>query len=201
VGGCAKSKKGPESVRCGSRCKPGDIFWNEFNYKMKRTIGLLLLCTVAMTACRWEKKEAAKNGEAEETAATTKNDLPFMPIALTNGTVVNAKDFTGKNILILFQPDCDHCQHEAVDIEKQLAEFNHYKLYFVSAAPLPEIEKFAVTYKLKGKENILFGNTAAENVLNHFGPIPAPSIYIYNEQTLKKSFEGQTDVNEIIRNL
>jgi hypothetical protein len=168
---------------------------------MKRTIGLLVLCALVATACRWDKKEAAKNGEAVETAAPAKSDLPFMPIALTNGTVVNAKDFSGKNILILFQPDCDHCQNEAVDIEKQLKDFEEYKLYFVSAAPMPEIEKFAATYKLTGKDNVMFGNTAAENVLNHFGPIPAPSIYIYNEQALKKGFEGQTPVAEIVQAL
>ncbi|HEY0651618.1 MAG TPA: redoxin domain-containing protein [Chryseosolibacter sp.] len=168
---------------------------------MNRLVGMLLLCALMLSGCRWEKKEAAKNGEAAETAATAKNDLPFMPIALTDGTVANAKDFKGKNILILFQPDCDHCQHEAEDIEKQLADFKDYKLYFVSAAPMPEIEKFAMTYRLKDKENVVFGNTAAENVLNHFGPIPAPSIYIYNDQTLKKSFEGQTDVNEIVSSL
>jgi hypothetical protein len=165
---------------------------------MKITFGLLLLCAFATSACRWEKKEAAKNGEAVEVTPAAKNDLPFMPIALTDGTVANAKDFKGKNILILFQPDCDHCQHEAEDIEKRLGDFKDYKLYFVSSAPMPDIEKFATTYKLKGKENILFGNTAAENVLNHFGPIPAPSIYIYNDQQLKKSFEGQTDVGEIV---
>ena len=165
---------------------------------MKITIGLLFICTIAFAGCRWEKKEAAKNGEAEQTSASAKNDLPFIPITLVDGTVVNVKDFTGKNILILFQPDCDHCQHEAEDIEKQLTAFKDYKMYFVSAAPMPEIEKFAATYKLKGKENIHFGNTAAENVLNNFGPIPAPSIYIYNDQTLKQSFEGQTDVGLII---
>lgn len=168
---------------------------------MKITIGLLFLCTITFAGCRWEKKEAAKNGEAVETAANTKNDLPFIPITLTDGTVVNVKDFKGKNILVLFQPDCDHCQHEAEDIEKQLAAFKDYKMYFVSAAPMPEIEKFATTYKLKGKENVVFGNTAAENVLNNFGPIPAPSIYIYNDQTLKKGFEGQTDVGLIIQAL
>lgn len=168
---------------------------------MKQTIGLLFFCLLLSSACRWEKKEAAKNGEAVETAPAAKNDLPFMPIAVTDGTVANAKDFKGKNILILFQPDCDHCQHEAEDIEKRLSDFKDYKLYFVSSAPMPEIEKFAATYKLAGKQNIFFGNTAAENVLNHFGPIPAPSIYIYNDQTLKKGFEGQTDVGEIVNAL
>jgi hypothetical protein len=168
---------------------------------MKTTIGLLFLCTIALAGCRWEKKEAAKNGEAVETSANTKNDLPFIPVTLTDGKIVNVKDFKGKNVLILFQPDCDHCQHEAVDIEKQLSAFKNYKLYFVSAAPMPEIDKFAVTYKLKDKENVFFGNTAAENVLNNYGPIPAPSIYIYNDQTLKQSFEGQTEVGRIIQSL
>jgi hypothetical protein len=201
VGGYTESQEGDSGLWDRSGCKPRCLFWTELNIKMKKIIGLLFVCTLMTTACRWEKKESAKNGEAVETAPVGKNDLPFMPITVTDGTVVNANDFSGKNILILFQPDCDHCQHEAEDIEKQVTAFKDYKMYFVSAAPMPEIEKFAATYKLKGRENILFGNTAAENVLNHFGPIPAPSIYIYNDQTLKKSFEGQTDVNEIIRNL
>jgi hypothetical protein len=178
-----------------------DVFRHELNYQMKKILGVLILCSLVVAGCSWKKKEAAKDGEAIETAAPTQNDLPFMPVTLTDGTVVNVKDFKGKNMLVLFQPDCDHCQHEAVDMEKRLTEFKDYKVYFVSSAPMPEIEKFAVTYKLKGKENISFGNTQAENVLNHFGPIPAPSIYIYNDQTLKKGFEGQTDVNEIIQNL
>ena len=168
---------------------------------MNRILLLSLVVFVTGTSCSWKKKEAAKNGEAVETAMPVKNDLPFVPITLTDGTVVNVKDFKGKNILVLFQPDCDHCQHEAEDIEKQLAAFKDYKMYFVSSTPMPEIEKFASTYKLAGKDNILFGSTKAENILNNFGPIPAPSIYIYNDQTLKKSFEGQTDVNEIISNL
>jgi peroxiredoxin len=165
---------------------------------MKGIIVLLFLSTIAFAGCRWEKKEAAKNGEAAETSVETKNDLPFMPITLVDGKVVNAKDFSGKNILILFQPDCDHCQHEAEDIEKELAAFKDYTLYFVSAAPMPQIEQFASTYKLTGKDNIVFGNTAAEHVLNHFGPIPAPSIYIYNDKTLKQGFEGQTEVAKIV---
>ncbi len=165
---------------------------------MNKIIGLVLLCAVVSAGCNVKKKEAARSGEAVETSAETQNDLPFIPITLTDGRVVNVKDFTGKNILVLFQPDCDHCQHEAEDIEKQLGAFKDYKMYFVSAAPMPQIEQFATTYKLKGKDNVLFGNTAAENVLNNFGPIPAPSIYIYNDKKLKQSFEGQTDVAQII---
>lgn len=164
---------------------------------MNKIIGLVVLCAVVSAGCNVKKKEAARSGEAVE-AADTQSELPFIPITLTDGTVVNVKDFTGKNILVLFQPDCDHCQHEAEDIAKQLDAFKNYKMYFVSAATMPEIERFAITYKLKGKENIMFGNTAAENVLNNFGPIPAPSIYIYNDKKLKQSFEGQTDVAKII---
>lgn len=162
----------------------------------------MVLCALVVSGCAWKKKEAAKNGEATEVAtSTSKNDLPFIPITLTDGTVVNVKDFKGKNMLVLFQPDCDHCQHEAQDMEKQLDAFKAYKIYFVSSVPMPEIEKFAGKYKLAGKANILFGSTQAENILNNYGPIPAPSIYIYNDQTLKQSFEGQTDVNLIISKL
>jgi peroxiredoxin len=168
---------------------------------MKKIFGFVVLCSVMVTGCAWKKKEAAKNGEAVEAVPAMQNDLPFVPITLTDGTVVNVKDFKGKNVLVLFQPDCDHCQHEAQDMEKQLAAFKEYKIYWVSSVPMPEIQKFATTYKLAGKDNIVFGTTKAENILNNYGPIPAPSIYIYNDQTLKQSFEGQTDVQQIIESL
>jgi hypothetical protein len=71
-------------------------------------------------------------------------------------------------------------------------------VYFLSSNPKPEVEKFAADYKLTGKENVKFGMVTGESVINNFGPIPTPSIYIYNEeQRLMKSFNGQTDIEVV----
>lgn len=62
------------------------------------------------------------------------------------------------------------------------------------------IQKFAADYKLTGKETVHFGNTTVDNVLNNFGAIHAPSIYVYNEQgNLVASFSGQTAIDTIVK--
>lgn len=157
---------------------------------------IFLTVLVALTGC------AKKEKEAEQKPVAMPNDLPAMTISLADGKTIDAKTLTGKNVLILFQPDCDHCQHEAEDIREQLASFTGYTLYFVSSAPMAEIQKFAADYKLTGNSNVVFGWTATENVLNNFGPIQAPSVYIYTDQgKLVQQFNGQTDVSVILKYL
>jgi hypothetical protein len=159
---------------------------------------MLLFFTVLVALVGCSQKEKA----AEQKPVVGPNDLPAMTISLPDGKTIDAKTLTGKNVLVLFQPDCDHCQHEAEDIREHLASFNGYTLYFISSASMAEIEKFASDYKLSGNSNVVFGWTATENVLNNFGPIQAPSVYIYADQgKLIQKFNGQTDVSVILKYL
>lgn len=158
-------------------------------------IAVILLCGFA---CTKKQKESASS---EMVIPPIVNDLPAMPITLPDGSTFNAKELKGKIILVLFQPDCDHCQHEATEIQANLASFKSYTLYFVSSSPQAENEKFATDYKLKGESNIYFGTTASEHIINNFGPIQAPSVYIYSDQKLVKEFNGQVDVGVIIKYL
>lgn len=161
-----------------------------------KQILLLLAVLVALAGCSKKEKEA------EQKPVAAPNDLPAMTISLLDGKTIDAKTLTGKNVLILFQPDCDHCQHEAEAIREHLASFAGYTLYFVSSATLAEIEKFASDYKLSGNSHVVFGWTATENVLNNFGPIQAPSVYIYSDQgKLVQKFNGQTDISVILKYL
>ncbi len=129
-------------------------------------------------------------------------DLPPIEISTLTGETLDAKEIEGKAILILFQPDCDHCQHEAEDIEANLDLFSEYKLYFVSSATADEVRAFATTYKLAGKDKVVFGTSPGEGVYNFFGPIQVPSIYIYSaDGKLKKTFNGQVEINELSRAL
>jgi peroxiredoxin len=164
--------------------------------KMKQML-LFLAILVAFTGCSKKEKEAS-----QKIAAVVPNDLPAMTISLPDGKAIDAKALKGKNILVLFQPDCDHCQHEAEDIRENLAAFSGYTLYFVSSSSMVEIQKFASDYKLADNKNVVFGWTPTENVLNNFGPIQAPSVYIYTDQgRLVQKFNGQTDISLILKYL
>ncbi len=128
--------------------------------------------------------------------------LPNLPLTTTIGTQTNAQELTGKVVLVLFQPDCDHCQREAEAIREHLDAFADYTLYFITYAPMQDIQQFARDYKLSGQDNIFFALSEVQPILDNFGSIPTPSLYIYSDQQkLVKAFEGEAPIKEILEHL
>ena len=128
--------------------------------------------------------------------------LPDLPLTTTEGTQTNAQALEGKVILILFQPDCDHCQREAEAIREHLDAFKEYTLCFVTYAEMADIKQFAQDYELDGQENILFTFSEIQPILDNFGSIPTPSLYIYSDQQqLVKAFEGEAEIEEVLEYL
>ena len=60
------------------------------------------------------------------------------------------------------------------------------------------IMAFAGTFDLDKKTNVKFAAASTESALNHYGPIQTRSVYIYANGNLKKSFDGQTDIENIL---
>ncbi|MEJ7643142.1 MAG: redoxin domain-containing protein [Chryseolinea sp.] len=140
--------------------------------------------------------------EAKTQSETSVNEQPNMSITLIDNSNRNVRDLTGASVLIFFQPDCDHCQREAADIEKNLDAFVDTSLYFITAAPMQEIIQFARDYKLSDRSNVHFGFTPAKNILDNYGAISAPSVYIYSDKhKLVKSFNGEVAVEKILSHL
>lgn len=134
-------------------------------------------------------------------AAPQANEYPDLVLTFSNGEKLSAKTLKGNNVIILFQPDCEHCQNEAVQIEQRLEEFKNYTLYFISSSPIEQINAFAKNFGLDDKKNVRFAWTANEGVLTYYGAIPTPSIYIYSKGELRTSFNGQTEVENILKAL
>jgi thioredoxin-related protein len=153
---------------------------------------------VMLLGCDQKKEEK----QTETPTVAEKNDRPVMQVTLVDGKQIEMSTREENMILIFFQPDCDHCQHEAEDLEKRMSEFKDYNLYFISSHPMDIIQQFAVDYKLVKYPNIYLGRTSVESVLNNYGPVDAPSIFIYTKAgKLIKSFKGQTPVDDIVNAL
>ncbi len=132
--------------------------------------------------------------------AAASNDLPMLPLTRLDGSRFTAKNLEGKTVLVLFQPDCDHCQRCATQIREQIEAFRPYQIYFVSDASLPQLSQFARTYKLADQSNVHFANAAINDILDQIGPIEAPSLFVYSEEgRLVKSFIGETPIEEILK--
>lgn len=163
---------------------------------MSKIMVFLLIVNLVSLACSSKKDEKQPSPESTEVAAI--NEYPDIVLKLAGGNEVRTKSLRGNNIFILFQPDCDHCQEEAIQVEQRLDDFREYTLYFISSAPMEHINGFAQNFNLHDKENVRFAWTTTEGVLNHYGPIPTPSVYIYSNGRLKQSFQGQTDIENIL---
>lgn len=171
---------------------------------MKTSIFRILLFSIVILFAACEKKHRTESAVEDEpvVAAQTRDDRPPITIRLTDGTDVKVREQNHKMILVLFQPDCDHCQDEAKQIRSRLDAFKDYDMYFISSEANEVIMKFSKDYDLFNKPNVKFGHTSVDDVLNHFGSISTPSIYIYKESgELVQSFDGLVDVQVIVQYL
>jgi cytochrome oxidase Cu insertion factor (SCO1/SenC/PrrC family) len=162
-----------------------------------RKVACVLVAGFILSSAACSSREKQPD-QQKLTAEAQVNDLPDMILKMDNGADLNVKTLKGNTILILFQPDCDHCQREAENIKEFLKEFEKYTLYFISAAPMEEIKAFAATYGLTNNANIRFGATDVPTVIKSFGSIPAPSVFIYNGGKQKAAFKGETEIGQII---
>jgi peroxiredoxin len=156
---------------------------------------LAAFCFVTLLVCC-----SNSNEKKQAEIAQAKNDLPMLEITLNDGSKKSVKDLPGKIALILFFPDCDHCQREAEQIQKNISGFKDYTLYFISSANFEEINHFATTYQLHNYKNVVFARTESQNVLDAFGPIETPTIYLYNKDgKLIETFAGEIAVEVILK--
>lgn len=163
---------------------------------------LLLTSMLTVVACNKPQEQPLETGSTSSTTpAAIANELPAMHITLLDSTQLSARDLRGKSMIVMFQPDCDHCQREAKQIQENIDAFKAYQVYFISSATGEELKKFAREYKLDNYRNIHFGNTTVEEIVSSLGQIDAPSVYIYNNTKLKQKFNGETDITEITKHL
>lgn len=166
---------------------------------MKKIIFVIFLGALVSQSCSRKSAEEQAAAEASQNVGVSINEQPAMPLTLMDNTQIDVKDLTGKNALIFFQPDCDHCQREAQEFERNLEAFSGTTLYFITSGPIEEIKAFGDTYKLYERPNVHFAYTPALNVLNTYGPISAPSVYVYSaDHKLVKGFNGETPIERII---
>jgi peroxiredoxin len=151
---------------------------------------------VVITSCT----QSMKNNDAGKTTVSNeiRERLPAIDIVTASGDSIEFSALTGRLILILFTPDCDHCQREAADISSHFELFEDYRLYFVAAQTNEVLNEFAVKYNLSDKPNVIFSQGPIVPVVKILKPTSMPTIFIYDENgLLVKRFDGETDVKTI----
>jgi peroxiredoxin len=192
VGGCSKPKES-HWIIWHNCCMFIHYTFNTYQVMIKVVLPVFLFLIVWV--CCSNTTIRIKPAEEQQ-----KNDLPALDLQMRDGSKISAKNLPGKVALILFFPDCDHCQREAAQIQKNIAGFKDYTLYFISSAPFEEINHFATTYQLHNYKNVVFARTEAQNVINAFGPIETPTIYLYDKSgKLIETFSGEVAIEVVLK--
>lgn len=166
---------------------------------MKSLTFFLIVVSCLMLQCN---KSADRGHALAPEDATSVNELPEMNLVTMDQQVIRARELAGKNILVFFRTECDHCQREAEAISKNLDAFSEYQIYFVGTDGHEASRKFANDYALDGKDNVHFVQTSVNEILDRLGPISTPSLYIYSdERRLVRHLDGETPIQDILRYL
>lgn len=127
----------------------------------------------------------------------------FTLYRLNNGSPFTKNDMLkGKSIFILFDSNCDHCQHEVQAIGKHYSAFKNVNLYLVSIENKEPILKFMASYGklLNNKKNVTILQDRDRQFISSFQATAYPAIYTYSDKNeLLKYFGGQSDIKEIIK--
>jgi peroxiredoxin len=103
-------------------------------------------------------------------------------------------------VVYYYSPDCEHCQYEAGEIQKNLAQFQRATLVMVSTADSAAVAKFAAQYGLAKQPNIHFLLDSKGAFYKTFGTALVPSFFVYNGQhELVQKFAGETKIDAITK--
>jgi thiol-disulfide isomerase/thioredoxin len=121
-------------------------------------------------------------------------------------TSVDGKEITNKQIpkykftcIIIFSPDCPHCEKEAAEINKYPEKFKNVLFIWDSYRDMESIKKFAEKYNLINQPNVVIGRDPNFTLPTFFRPRMTPFMAIYLKGTLLKVYEQGTDVFELVK--
>lgn len=115
---------------------------------------------------------------------------------ITNKTIPTKYKYT---CVIIFSPDCSHCQHEADELNKNADKFKNVLFIWDSYREMESIKKFANTYNLLGKPNIVIGRDPAFTIPAFYRPKMTPFVAVYENGNFMKVWEQGVEVSELVK--
>ena len=127
--------------------------------------------------------------------------LPPLKLLLTDSSTYFSKnDFKKKSdvLVILFNPDCDHCQHETEEIINHIDQFKNVQIVMTTVAPFDVMKSFYQKYELAKYKNIVVGQDQNFFLLSYYRVRNLPYLAFYDKKgNLISVFEGSMPIEKI----
>jgi len=129
-------------------------------------------------------------------------DVPPFSITRVPDSSVFAKADLQKRkptMIMLFSPDCEHCQHETKELQANIDSFKNVQIIMISFLDYELVKKFYDEYNIASYPNITMGRDS-KFFLGTFYKIKSyPSIFLYNKKgKLLTNFEGSVLISKVL---
>ncbi len=148
---------------------------------------LLFLLLIACGTTNYAQEHQAQQPTRDSLAYKLYPGLPAFNIRLLDSfTVFNTYNIPkGRpSLLVLFEPDCKHCQDVTRELLKNMDSLSNIDFYWVTPAPsMSRLREFNNEYKLAGYKNIkVVGRDYEFFYIDYFGVNSYPDFALYDEQ-------------------
>lgn len=128
--------------------------------------------------------------------------LPPVKLLLTDSVGHFSKqDFSKKEpvLIILFNPDCEHCQKETEEILDSMNHFKHIQIIMATMMPFDKMTEFYKKYNLAKYKNIVVGQDTQYFLPVFYMVSNLPYLALYNKKgELITTYEGAVPIHRVI---
>lgn len=105
-------------------------------------------------------------------------------------------------MLVLFNPKCEHCQHETRELVAQIDRYKGIQIVMATTAPFEDMKKFREEYGLSGLSNVTVGWDNSFFLPVYFDIHNLPFHAFYNKKgELISVFNGSMTVEKTLAEL
>lgn len=126
---------------------------------------------------------------------------PFKLLQADSSSYFTKADLKKKKpvLIILFDPACEHCQHETEEIIKNMDEFKKIEIVMATNASYEMLKDFYKKYDLEKYENIHAGLDVQTILAPFFMIHNLPYLAMYDKKgNLLTTFEGTMKIEKIL---
>lgn len=165
-------------------------------------IGLLLLVVGLLAWAGFSMKQTLATKEQRTQQIQQRPDFKGIRFVTTSSLNPTAMLNNKPSVIILFDPDCEHCQYEAEQLSKRNREFAHAGVYLLTTQTPVRARAFARHYGLDTLAMMHVGTLSPEESRVAFGPTSMPHLFIYGaDGRLRKEFKGETKIETLLKYL
>lgn len=145
-----------------------------------------------------------KNGSAQTDSSLLYLRFPTVPpftiTKVSDSTKFTKEDLSKRKstIIIVFSPDCEHCQYETKELTANIKLFK--KAQIIMASPLEHhiLKKFYDEYKIADYPNIIMGRDPSYFFGTFYHVRSFPAIFVYDKKgNYVNTFDGSVPVQKI----